>query len=171
MLTPKPPKTKKTKKPTQQRSNKPYNNQAIQKPKPPNVLIKYNNLSAEPTDTQQATTPTTKPQLQRRLISPQFQESINWWQGHIKYNNIRTRNVDLLLSNCFLTPLPRKGRSIMKQMKRVSIFQLCSGTIEWVFETIAGTWKTWKRQRQRALALILPEHEQIQVVLFLIRTL
>ena len=50
----------------------------------------------------------------------------------------------------------------MKQMKMVSICQVRSGTIEWVLETIVGTSKMWKRQRQRVFALILPEHEQIQ---------
>lgn len=37
-------------------------------------------------NTQQATTstPPTKPQLQRRLTSPHFQENINWWRRHIK---------------------------------------------------------------------------------------
>ena len=130
-------------------------------------MFNSNNLSIEPTDTQQVTTctPTTKPQLQRRLISLHFQENINWWQGHIKYNKIRMRRYELApFSNCFLILLPKKGQFIMKPMKMVSICQVRSGTIEWVLETIAGTSKRWKRQWQRVLALILLKHEQIQWV-------
>ena len=96
----KPPKTNNPNepdKPTQQRFNKPYNKQATQKPTPSDVSTNSNNLSTEPTDTQQATTPTptTKPQLQRKLISPHFQENINWSRGHVTYNKIRTRRYEL----------------------------------------------------------------------------
>ena len=165
--TPKPPKTKKPNepnKPTQQQSNKPYNNQATEKPTSSDFSTNSNNLSPEPTDDQQATTPTPtkRPQLQLKLISPHFQENINWWRGHIKYNNIRTRRYELLLYNCFLILLPKKGWSIMKPMKKVIFCQVRSDTIEWVLETITRTSKRWKRQRQSILALILPEHEQIQ---------
>ena len=98
--TQRPPKTKKLNEPNksnQQRSNKPYNNQVTQKSTPSDVSTNSNNLSTEPTDIQQATksTLTTKPQLKRRLISRHIQENINWWQGHITYNKIRTRRYEL----------------------------------------------------------------------------
>ena len=60
--------------------------------------------------------------------------------------------------------LPKKGRSFMKQMERVSISQVCSWVIEWVLETTAKTWITSRKQRQRVLTLILLEPGQIQWV-------
>ena len=105
------------------------------------TIYQQNNLSTEQsTDTQQATTltPATKAQLLNRLISPYFQETINWWQGHIKHNNISTRSCGLTLFQPFPYTTPAEKEEHYETDKEGKYLP-----------GIAGAWKTWKRQKRK----------------------
>ena len=49
-------------------------------------------------------------------MSPCFKRDLKWWQGRIIIKTLKQEGFTLALFNCFLILLPRKGRSIMKQM-------------------------------------------------------
>lgn len=102
------PKTQKPNKPKQQRSNK----LTIQKPKPPDTSTNSDNQTSETTEIQQSAQPDISSSLHpQNPIQPQtrcpapsshcFQRDVDWWLGHIKYKNCKTRRDKLAPSQLF----------------------------------------------------------------------